>query len=262
MHLTDVHLAYDKTGKPLHKEADYYFHKLLGYVREMDLDLLALTGDIISYPSKINVEKVRSFIENVNVFTIFTSGNHDWSPELNPEENLKDDKSLPLTVRNSVRESGWLALDPITNGQPEFQVKVINGVRIIAIDNSTYQITSRQLKFLKEHLDSSQPIVLLFHIPISLPTLRPMTIETWSQPILIADPAWNPKKRYNICGTRFDTLETLEFVHLITTCPNLVAILCGHIHFQHIGSVNRIAIQYVCKPSWHGEYRLVELLPL
>jgi DNA repair exonuclease SbcCD nuclease subunit len=108
MHLTDVHLAYDKTGKPLHKEADYYFHKLLGYVREMDLDLLALTGDIISYPSKINVEKVRSFIENVNVFTIFTSGNHDWSPELNPEENLKDDKSLPLTVRNSVRESGWL----------------------------------------------------------------------------------------------------------------------------------------------------------
>ena len=47
-----------------------------------------------------------------------------------------------------------------------------SGLRFIAIDNSTYQITAEQLQFFKEHAEGEHPFVLLVHIPLYLEELQ------------------------------------------------------------------------------------------
>jgi len=58
-----------------------------------------------------------------------------------------------------------------------------------------------------------------------------------------------------------DTAETLAFVRLVAGAENLLAILCGHIHFAHVDSISPQAVQYVGGPGFAGAYRLLELRP-
>ena len=260
LHLTDIHLRYfddrDAGQKdnvreeifPISGEYQAGFYELMDRVPEMDLDLVAITGDAINWPSQANIEHLGGLIRKTGVPTMFVPGNHDWRyPQLAPTEELR---------------SKWMpALDPLTGGQPECQVMEAGGIRFVGIDDSMYQITRKQLEFTRQQLATGQPVVMLLHIPISLPTLRPDAIKRWKVPIMLADPGWSDADR-KIQGLEPDTPETLEFVRLLTTAPNLVAILSGHLHIFHADSVNRTAVQYVTTNSSIGHHRLVEFVPL
>ena len=99
------------------------------------------------------------------------------------------------------------------------------------------------------------------HIPLSIPTLRGPTLEKLEFPILVADPDWDLADRGRF-GLDEDTSTTLEFVRLVAGADNLVAILCGHLHFAHTDSLSPRAVQYLAPPGYAGESRLVELRPL
>jgi hypothetical protein len=105
------------------------------------------------------------------------------------------------------------------------------------------------------------PVVLLLHVPVSLPTLRGPTIEVWKAPILIGDPDWSIESRQE-WETRSDDPETLEFVRVLAGAPNLVAILCGHVHFAHADSISPHAVQYAVRPGYAGGYRVIVFQPL
>ena len=96
---------------------------------------------------------------------------------------------------------------------------------------------------------------------LSVPTLRPSSIEVWQAPILIADPYWSRESRRE-WEIRTNDAETVEFARLVASSENLVAVLAGHLHFSHVDSVNRQAVQYVAGPGFEGEYRLVEFSPM
>ncbi|HTL53918.1 MAG TPA: metallophosphoesterase [Planctomycetota bacterium] len=218
------------------------------------VDLLALTGDIVHFPSQANVHWIQSALSTAQVTSLYTSGNHDWH--------------FPGEVgRDELRDKFWPALQPLyeTNGKhankPACGAREIGGVLFLAVDDSTYQITHDQLAFAKRELARGLPTVLLIHIPISIATLRDKTIERWKAPILIGDPDWGMPSRTE-WDTPADRPETLEFVRLCSTATNLAAVLCGHIHFPHSDALSPQAVQYVTRPGYEGGMRMIELLPL
>ena len=259
LHITDSHVALIDERAGVHVAAcerhcqrmasrQGTFHKMMAEASQLDLDLIALTGDIIHFPSQASVENARNSIAQVDVPVLYTAGNHDWH--------------FPgLKGRDELRQAWWPTLKPLHHGRAAYARHEIGSIQFLLVDNSTYQINAQQLEFVKTHLANGSPTVLLTHIPLSLPTLRHPTIERWKAPILIGDPDWAIESR-DRWGTGDDLPSTLDFVHTLAGAVNLVAVFCGHIHFPHTDSINPNAVQYVGAPGYDSKSRWVEFRPL
>ncbi|MDF2439238.1 MAG: hypothetical protein JWN98_222 [Abditibacteriota bacterium] len=224
------------------------FAEIMNDAAELNLDLIALTGDIIDFPSQASIESAAASIANARARTLYTSGNHDWHfPNLQGREEL--------------REAWWPRLQPLLDGHAACQRHTIGGIQFLSFDNSTYQVDEEQLAFARQHLQSGIPSVVLLHIPLSVPTLRAPTLARWQAPILIADPDWDRESRHR-WETSEDSATTIEFARTVTTSEDLVAVLCGHIHFPQVDSLSNRAAQYVGAPAFAGSKRLVEFYPL
>ena len=244
------HQNVDEQGKPiLAREA---FTRTLAAFGGQGLDLIALTGDIVDIPMQAGIDHVMAGLEAAGTPFLYTAGNHDW---LFPIESGNE------VDMEALRSESWPVLQPLHAGEPSGAVRDIGGVRFLAIDDSTYQITEEQLEFTRQGLAAGLPTVVLTHIPLSIPTLRDPTIQALEQPILLADPGWSLEgRRESHLGA--DTAATLAFARLLAGAETLVAILCGHLHFAHVDALSPQAAQYVGGPGFAGEYRLVELRPL
>lgn len=243
------HQNRDAHGKPISPE-DAFTHIMAAFGSQ-ELDLIALTGDIVDFPAQANVDYVLAGVEIAGAPMLYTAGNHDWMfPTL-----------AETADQGVLRETWWPALARLYTREVACSILDISGVRFLAIDDSTYQITEAQLEFVRKGLAAGLPTVILTHIPLSIATLRGPTIDMKESPILLGDPDWVLADRRRF-GVGEDTPTTLEFVRLLASAENLVAILCGHIHFPHVDAVSPYAIQYVGAPGYAGEYRLVELQPL
>ena len=266
LHLTDLHLLHyderegartsacrsfcarfaenerDDAGNPY--DPTRAFEQVLADAATMDLDLLALTGDIVHYPSLAVIDYLASRIQAFGVPTIYTCGNHDV--------HFTDE---PV---NHERRQAWLPrLAPLHAESPEYEARDIGGIRFVAFDSFDCQVSAAQLDFVRRQLADGMPTVLLTHWPVSLPTLRDPTIAVMKAPVLIGDPDWSADSRLEWQVTA-DTPETIEFVRLATTAPNLVGVFCGHVHFAHADAMGPRALQYTGKPAFEGGRRLVE----
>ena len=270
LHVTDAHVALVDERDAEHvescgsrcehwgnhrKDADDHsisthetFAAIMADARDLNLDLIALTGDIIDFPSQASIESAAASIARANVPTLYTSGNHDWHfPK--------------LEGRSSLREAWWPALQPLHGGNASCHCVEVGGIQFLAFDNSTYQIDEAQLAFAQMHLSNAMPTVALMHIPLSVPTLRAPTIERWKAPILIGDPDWDLESRERWEAGE-DSATTLEFARTLSASTNLIAVLCGHIHFPHVDSLSPSAAQYVGAPAYACATRLIEFFPL
>ena len=259
LHVTDSHIALIDDRDAEHIEAcqgacerfesrDLTFDKLMEEAKESSLDLVALTGDIVHFPSQAGVESVVKSIDKAGVPTLYTSGNHDWH--------------YPgVEGRDELREAWWSALAPLHHGQAAYARYEIGGIQFLLVDDSIYQVDAEQTAFVDTHLANGMPTVLLTHIPLSLPTLREPTLEHFDAPILIGDPEWGPESR-DRWGTGDNLPPTLEFARSLVRAENLVAVFCGHIHFAHTDTINLNAAQYVGAPGFDANSRLVEFRPL
>jgi hypothetical protein len=270
LHLTDTHLmAYDsrdgehaeacrafceqfeadqveKFGKRFMPENT--FRGTMAQAASADLDLLALTGDIVHYPSAAAVTLAAAEIATLGVPAMYMFGNHDVH---------YTDEPIDAAMRQK-----WLhALEPLHHGKPDCAARDVGGIRFVCVDSSLAQISPTQLESTRKQFADGQPTVLLTHWPLSLPTLRPHVIEQFAAPIMLGDPDWSASSREE-WQVGADTPETLEFVRLVTTAPNLVAIFCGHVHFPHADAVNMRAVQYTGAPGYQGGRRLVEFRSL
>ena len=269
LHLTDTHMHYydERDGDMaagcvdfirrreahMEREGVHYvpgdtFREQLARAATEKLDLLALTGDIVHFPSPASVDFVLDQVAALGVPMMYTCGNHDVHYTNEP-------------VNDEIRLTRLDALQPLHDGDPDCQAREVGGIRFVSVDSAVPQISAKQVAFVSDQLRPGAPTVVLTHWPLSLPTLREPCLESLGSYAMIGDPDWSTESRTSWQVSE-DTPETLEFVHLVTTAPNLVAVFCGHIHFPHTDAINTRAVQYVGRPGFEGGRRLVQFEPL
>lgn len=135
------------------------FERTLQKAKDQKADFLALTGDIFSYPSEAAIEWAFQKLQETGIPFGYIAGNHDWH-----YEGMQGNSS-------QLRETWAIErLKSLYRGnQYLFGHYDINGVRMVFIDNSTYEIVPEQLEFFKEQISSGMPMILYMHIPLYMP---------------------------------------------------------------------------------------------
>lgn len=201
------------------------FSEILAKARAAKADLLALTGDVISFPTIANVEFVSGELKKSGLDWMYTAGNHDWHFEGVPGSDAE-------------QRAEWIPkrLSPLypSGEEPLAYSKVVKGVRFIAIDNSIYHISEAQLAFWRAEAAKGNPIVLLMHIPLWTEGFGPHTCgcPKWGAAV---DGIWQIERREKWAERQ--SAETFAFREEVLSSPNLVAVLTGHLHRMLCASV-------------------------
>ena len=193
------------------------FARTLARAKAEKADLVALVGDIVSFPTLANVEYVMKELEASGLNWIYTAGNHDW----HFEGCLGSD--LELRAEWTQRR-----LTPLYRGRnPLMASTVVKGVRFVTIDDSCYHITRAQLDFWESEAGKGDPTVLLMHVPLWVEGFGLFTCGNpqWGAN---ADPYWEIERRMRWAERQ--SPESFALRESVLATPNLVAVFTGHIH--------------------------------
>ncbi len=239
-----------KTGQPTNPEQS--FQAALARANSNEVDLLALVGDIFSFPSEAAIGWVLQQLESVNLPWLYVAGNHDWHYE-GMEGSLEQLRTDWIERR----------LKPMyQDHHPLMAAYDIHGIRLLAIDNSHYQILPEQLEFFRAQVRSGVPLVLLVHIPPYAPG-RPMGFRC-------GHPKWGAATDRNYKIERRPkwpdaghTQTTIDFHREVFDAESnqLLGIFAGHIHRQSLDVVNGVP-QFVTNANAYGAYMDVHFVPL
>jgi len=223
-----------------------YFDDILQNAKNDKVDLLLLTGDILNFPSAVSVKYVYDRLNATGIPWLYISGNHDWHYEgmEGTSEQLRD-----TWIKNR--------LSPLYKGNDPLMQKIeINGVDLIVLDNSTYQISKPQLEFFQSCLSQNKPCILMVHIPLYAPG-RPVGFGC-------GHPDWGAKtdlgyklERRPQWPETGHTKATMEFYDTVLRADNLLGVLAGHIHNQSVDVINGIP-QVVSEANAEGGYLQVD----
>ena len=146
-----------QTGAPTDPEQS--FAAALNHGQDSKIDMLALVGDIVSFPSEAAIEWVRERLTRAGLPYLYTAGNHDWHYE-GMQGSLETLRATWIEKR----------LKPLYQGNhPLMAAYDVQGITFLAIDNSHYQILPEQLDFFRKHASAGGPMVLMLHIPLFAP---------------------------------------------------------------------------------------------
>lgn len=236
-----------QTGEPTNPELG--FAGALKAAKDAKAELLALVGDIVSFPSEAAVDWTLAQLQQAGLPWLYTAGNHDWHYEGMPGSL----DSLRATW-SAKRLAGLYRGDP-----PLWSVREINGVRFVALDNSTCEIQPKQLWFFREQVASGAPLVLFVHIPLYAPG-RPLGFgcghPDWGAH---SDRGFELERRVK-WREGGHTAVTLDFHREVFAAPNLLGVFAGHTHRASLDVVNGIP-QFVTDANATGAYLQLELVP-
>jgi hypothetical protein len=228
------------SGEPTNPEKA--FVETLYIAQQNNSALLAMIGDIFSFPSEAAVDWVREVLKKSGLDYVYTAGNHDWH-----YEGMEGSSN---TLRDTWIRKRLLTL--YNNESPYAQRSEINGVIFITIDNSTYEINAEQLSLLQSCLKENKPCILLLHIPLYAPG-RPVSFGC-------GHPEWNAANDKNFLlerrmswPTGGHSATTMAFYNTVFSAPNLIGILAGHIHQPSIDIINGVP-QVVATANANGGY--------
>lgn len=229
-----------------------HFLEIIQKAKESNVDLIALTGDILNNPSKSTFSFVFEALETSGIEYVYTSGNHDWHYE--GMEGTADE------LRKQWIEK---TLKPLYQGKnPLYYAQEKAGINVVVIDNSTYQINQEQLDFFKAELKHNKPTVLLCHIPMYT-GIAGEKVNTCGDPKWGYDTDRNFETERRLRWPKSGNLpSTTEFVAEVNSAPNLMAVLCGHTHRAKVDTLQHNLLQYRARPAYSGAYRLVTFEPL
>jgi len=262
LHVSDSHVSVTGDGEPevapfcgrMHAAYSEYdrlgnFLMAMDVAVKQDVDLIVLSGDQVNYPGKRAVARLTDGLTATGKEWVYTAGNHDWHYEGMPGSSA------------DLRERWRQELTPFYAGaDPHASAADVRGVRFVMIDNSTYQVDDGQLSFFREQIDTNLPVVLVVHIPLSVSTLR---ASRRGKP-LSGDPAWGAEtdrnwetERRERWPTTGNLPSTKDFLADVAAAPQVVAVLCGHIHEARVDPVSATANQYVVAPGYAGGCRVL-----
>ncbi|MDD5603132.1 MAG: metallophosphoesterase [Eubacteriales bacterium] len=195
--------------------------------------IMVHTGDIIDFVSYANLERAKEFVDNTDCF--FAAGNHEFS--LFVGEAFED-----AEYRNQSLERVQEAF----RNDIRFSSKKVNGVNLIAIDNSYYRFEPFQLQALKAEVSFNMPVILLLHTPLYEPDLYKKKIANADSAFLVSTPTelMSAYTEYRFKQQLADEM-TLEATEYIKNELLIKAIISGHLHFDYEGKVTDRLPQYV-----------------
>ena len=216
------------------------FLEILDQAKTKKADLLALTGDIFSFPSEAAIEWVIEKLNNTGIPYLYIAGNHDWH-----YEGMEGSSQSLREVWTKKR------LSPLYQGNDPMMASYdVNGLTVLAIDNSTYEILPDQLEFLRKQVSRGSPFILMMHIPMYAPG------RTYG----CGDPRWGAKtdrgyeiERRERWPEGGHSQTTLDFHDEVFSAPGLLGIFAGHIHQQTIDIVKGIP-QFVADANATGAF--------
>ncbi len=137
----------------------------------------------------------------------------------------------------------------------------MKGVRVLVIDNSTYEILAEQLAFFQEQAQTGLPLLLMMHIPIYMPG-RGIGYGC-------GHPDWNGM---NDRGYELERRErwpegghtdvTMQFREEVLNTPNLLAVFSGHVHRQSLDVSNTNLPLFVVRANASGNYYNLTVVPV
>ena len=229
-----------QTGAPTNPEES--FVKALAIAGEQQASMLALIGDIFSFPSEAAVEFVQDKLKAAGLPYMYTAGNHDW--------HYEGTEGSSQELRKTWIENRLKPMYSSTN--PMMHEMELNGISMITIDNSNYQILPEQLEFFRSKIKSGKPSLLMLHIPLYAPG-RSMGFGC-------GNPKWGAAADKNFELERRErwpesghTQTTFDFHKAVFGSENLIGILAGHIHKPSLDVVNGIP-QIVTDANATGAY--------
>ncbi len=210
--------------------------------------MIAHTGDYIDFVSHANLERLKKFTDENDVF--LTAGNHEFSLYVgeaveNAEYRNKSLATVQACVKNDIR----------------FDSRKINGVNLVAIDDGYYLFDKEQFDGLKKEVAYGLPIILFLHTPLFDKEIYKIMAEKnllGSAAYMVAVPdelmVHYSEQRYQ--QQHADDI-TREMVEYIKAQPLIKAIFCGHMHdFISETKLNDHITQYI---SNFENVRLVEI---
>jgi predicted MPP superfamily phosphohydrolase len=269
-HITDTHLSMDdERGEPFREfsgrmagayaENSHFltgeksttkesFSNTLSLIKDEGADLIALTGDIFSFPSEAAVEWAYSMLMETGIPFVYIAGNHDWH-----YEGMKGSSQFLREVWTERR------LKTLYQGNhPLYASYDMNGIRIVCIDNSTYEILPVQLDFFRKQTDSGLPLILLMHIPLYIPGR--------SLGFGCGHPMWGSGSDRGFETERREkwregghTETTMKFREEVFMCDNILCIFAGHTHRYSLDVEGGVP-QVVTRHNATGAYSDIRIL--
>lgn len=213
-------------------------------------ELVVLGGDIINFPSLASVEHVRMMLDTAEVKWIYTAGNHDWHYEGEPGTDFEQRKKWTGTAMAPLYQA---------NDNPMCMSRQINGINVVAIDNSLFEITEEQLDFFKNELRRGMPLILCVHIPLYTPGHNidyGCGSPEWSK---ATDIYYEIERRLpwpeDGCSA-----TTKEFHKLALSSPEVVGIYAGHVHEEAVDFVND-RLQFVVDANRNRHDVVIHFIP-
>ena len=232
LHMSDTHftLADERDGKRKidlakartnwYADAEKVSSEIEAFAKENHL-LITHTGDYIDFVSEANLERLKKFYDENDVF--MAAGNHEFS--LYVGEAFED-----AAYRNISLEK----VQSYCSNNIRFDSRKINGVNLIAIDNGYYLFEQEQLDALKKEAEYGLPMILFMHTPLYDEELYQVMGDhhcLGEAAYMVATPE-ELMKGYSEYRRRQQTADavTLETVEYIKHQPLIKAIFCGHMH--------------------------------
>ncbi|WP_104384652.1 metallophosphoesterase [Sphingobacterium sp. HMA12] len=224
------------------------FAETVEIAKEKNVDLLVLAGDIVSYPSERVIAWVDSILVDSKLKYVYTTGNHDWHYE---------------GMQGSTKElrQAWInrrLLSLYQGNNPLYYAVDIKGIRVVIIDNSTYEISPEQLTFFNQQVAAGVPFILVMHIPLYVPG-RPVNYGC-------AHPEWNKAhdKLYELerraaWPEKGHTQTTMAFRQKVLNASNLLGVFTGHIHQQTLDVIGNLPL-FVAKENASGNYYHIKII--
>lgn len=213
---------------------------MFGYADQIGADMLLLTGDIIDFPSELNMSMMYETISALKTPTLFTLGNHDWC--------FADDYLTPNAAATYIP-----AFNKMSVGQPADDPYVryveYDEFMIVAVDNSADYVTASTVDKFLALCEKGKPIILMLHVPLHVDSLVEDCTKVWGKDLGMGGDtglcAWNP--------------DVQRFYAAVAEDENspVVAVLAGHVHFTHEDTLPNGVVQYITSTAYTGDCRVI-----
>ena len=209
------------------------FYDLLDSAAQDDsVDVIFNTGDTIDLVSYDTLDMLGEVRRHGGNKLIATPGSHEFSQYVG---EAREDLAYKMQSYNAI-QNRW-------PGNIDFCSRVVGGVNFVALDNSYYRVTERQLLLLKTEAAKGYPIVLGIHIPLYNPAY--LCGADGADYLAAKNAGKTPLPSLAVCGApdevtslytehrqdeQHTDADTDRFLAYVDECPHIKLIVSGHLH--------------------------------